>query len=78
MITLDRLNLHESAVIASVEGEGALRRHLLDLGLTPGTRVRMVKMAPLGDPLGLFLRGYELSLRKEEARMITVNREAEK
>ena len=53
-------------------GEGALRRRFLDMGLTPGTKVFVRKMAPLGDPIEIFLRGYELTLRKEDAQRIEI------
>ncbi|MGI6665587.1 MAG: FeoA family protein [Christensenellaceae bacterium] len=75
-MTLDQLPLHQSAIIQAVGGTGALRRHLLDMGLTPGTTVYVQKIAPLGDPIGLLLRGYELTLRKEDARAISVELEA--
>jgi len=74
-MTLDTLALFQSATIIKVGGEGALRRHLLDMGLTPGTRVQMYKIAPLGDPISLQLRGYELTLRKEDARKIEIELE---
>jgi ferrous iron transport protein A len=60
------------AVITAVGGEGALRCRLLDMGLIPKTRVRVEKVAPLGDPLELRVRGYSLSLRKEDAGKIEV------
>ena len=71
-ITLDKLHTGTSGKITAVGGSGALRRRMLDLGLTPGTSIMVRKVAPLGDPIELFLRGYELSLRKEEAACITV------
>ena len=71
-MTLDKLPLGQEAVITAVGGEGALRCRLLDMGLIPKTRVRVEKIAPLGDPLELRVRGYSLSLRKEDARNITV------
>ena len=71
-MTLDQLPLGREAVITAVGGERALRCHLLDMGLIPGTAVRVEKIAPLGDPLELRVRGYALSLRKEDARNITV------
>ena len=71
-MTLDKLPLGQSAVITAVGGEGALRCRLLDMGLIPKTHVRIEKIAPLGDPLELRVRGYALSLRKEEARKIQV------
>ena len=70
--TLDKLPLGHEAIIAKVGGEGSiLRRRLLDMGLTPRTRVMVRKRAPLGDPLEISLRGYELTLRAEEAAKIT-------
>ena len=71
-MTLDMLPLGQEAVITAVGGEGALRCHLLDMGLIPRTTVRVEKVAPLGDPMELRVRGYALSLRKEDARNITV------
>ena len=71
-MTLDKLPLGQEAVIPAVGGEGALRCRLLDMGLIPKTRVRVEKVAPLGDPLELRVRGYSLSLRKEDAGKIEV------
>lgn len=71
-MTLDKLPLGQEAVITAVGGEGALRCRLLDMGLIPRTTVRVEKVAPLGDPIELRIRGYALSLRKEDARNITV------
>lgn len=69
-MTLDELKVGESAVISAVGGEGALRCRLLDMGLTPRTRVTMQKIAPMGDPVEIRVRGYELTLRVEDARKI--------
>jgi len=71
-MTLDNLKAGKSAVISEVGGEGALRCRLLDMGLIPGTTVTVVKIAPLGDPIELSLRGYELSIRKDDAKKITL------
>ena len=71
-MTLDKLPLGQEAVITAVGGEGALRCRLLDMGLIPKSRVRVEKVAPLGDPLELRVRGYSLSLRKEDAGKIEV------
>lgn len=69
--TLDRLAVGKDAVISSVDcDEASLRKHILDMGLTPGTEVTLVKCAPMGDPLELRLRGYELTLRKADAARI--------
>lgn len=71
-MTLDLLPLGQEAVITAVGGEGALRCRLLDMGLIPRTAIRVEKAAPLGDPIELRVRGYALSLRKEDARNIQV------
>ena len=72
-MTLDKLQIGTQAVIRAVGGEGALRRRLLDMGLTPKTTVFIRKVAPLGDPIELHLRGYELTLRKDDAQKIEVS-----
>ena len=71
-MTLDKLPLGQDAVITAVGGEGALRCRLLDMGLIPRTTVRVEKVAPLGDPIELRLRGYELTLRLDDAREIAL------
>lgn len=65
--TLDCFRIGEAGTIVKVHGEGRVRRRLFDMGLTPGAEVYLRKVAPLGDPLEITLRGYELSLRKDEA-----------
>ena len=62
-MTLDELQPGEAALIKVVHGTGALRHHLLDMGLTPRTHVELVKRAPMGDPIQVKVRGYELTLR---------------
>ena len=62
----------DSATVAKLHGEGALRRHLMDMGLIKGTQVTVRKVAPLGDPIEITVRGYELSIRKEEAAHVEV------
>lgn len=74
-MTLDELRPGEGGTVLTVGGEGALRRHLLDMGLTPKTFVTVRRVAPMGDPLELFLRGYVLTLRKEDAAKLTVEKE---
>ena len=70
---LDELEIGKDAVVAQVSSDdAALRQHILDMGLTPGTEVTMVKYAPMGDPLELRLRGYELTLRLDDAREIAL------
>ena len=72
-MTLNELNIGESAVIQVVGGEGALRCRLLDMGLIPRTIVTLQKRAPMGDPLEIHVRGYELTLRAEDAKKIEVD-----
>lgn len=71
-MTLDRLPIGEKARIVAVKGKGVLRRRLLDMGLTPHTEVMIRKVAPMGDPIEIFLRSYELTLRKDDARNIVI------
>ena len=71
-MTLDKLKIGDSGIITVVGGQGALRRRLLDMGLTPKTEVFVRKTAPLGDPIEHCLRGYELTLRLEDANQIEV------
>lgn len=73
-MTLDMIPPGNTGKILAVRGRGPLRRRLLDMGITPGTFVKVVKTAPFGDPIVISLRGYELSIRKHDARMITVER----
>lgn len=70
--SLDELTPGESGVVLRVGGEGLMRRRLFDMGLTPGTTVTVKKMAPLGDPIEITVRGYELSVRKSEAEHVTM------
>lgn len=69
---LDEFQIGEKGIIKAVAGEGRIRRRLFDMGVTPGAVVRLKKTAPLGDPLEINIRGYELSLRKTEAACITL------
>ena len=69
---LDEFKVGETGLIKKVEGEGRLRRRLFDMGVTPGAKVYLRKKAPLGDPLEVTIRGYELTLRKTEACLITL------
>lgn len=71
-MTLAQLSVGKSGVITRVGGEGALRCRLLDMGLIPRTRVTVQKIAPMGDPIEIRLRDYELTLRKEDADQITL------
>lgn len=76
-MTLDKLKTGKKGIIQSIGGEGALRRRLLDMGLTPNTMVMVRKVAPLGDPIELHLRSYELTIRQEDAKKIEIKEVAE-
>ena len=71
-MTLDQIAVGKEAIITKVGGEGELRCRLLDMGLIPKTKVTVRKMAPMGDPIEIWLRGYELTIRKEDAGKIEV------
>ena len=72
MTTLDKLKIGQSAVIKSVKGKGLKRQHFLDMGVIPDAVVKLVKYAPLGDPMEVLIHGYSLTLRKADAKMIEV------
>ena len=70
--TLKDIRISKSATVIKLHGEGALKRRIMDMGITKGTTVTVRKVAPLGDPMEITVRGYELSLRKADAEMIEV------
>ncbi|MDR0513894.1 MAG: ferrous iron transport protein A [Coriobacteriaceae bacterium] len=70
--TLREVNIGETATVRRLKGEGALKRHIMDMGITKGAEVYVRKVAPLGDPIEVTVRGYELSLRKSEADSILI------
>ena len=72
MKTLKEVKVGQSAIVAKIHGEGALKRRIMDMGITKGVKITVRKVAPLGDPLELNLRGYELSIRKADAEMIEI------
>ena len=72
MQTLKEVKVGEDAVVKRLHGEGATKRRIMDMGITKGTAVHVRKVAPLGDPIELTVRGYELSIRKADAEMIEV------
>ena len=72
MNTLKNLKPNQSARVVRVHGQGALRLRIMELGLTPGTPVRVRKIAPLGDPIEIHVRGYSLSLRKADAALVEI------
>ncbi len=72
MATLKDVKIGHSAIVKKLYGEGALKRRIMDMGITKGTEVMIRKVAPLGDPIEVYVRGYELSLRKADAELIEV------
>lgn len=75
-MTIDDLQIGQTGTISKVGGEGPLRLRFLDMGLIPGTRVLLQKVAPMGDPIQIQVRGYELTIRREDARKIALKEEA--
>lgn len=71
-MTLDEIQPGKTVVIDSVGGQGLLRRRLLEMGLTPKTKIKVRKIAPMGDPIEVYLRSYVLTLRKDDASRIAV------
>lgn len=72
MKLLSQLKVGEKGTVTAVNGEGAIRRRLFDMGITPGAEVYLRKKAPLGDPIEIAIRGYELTLRKAEAAHVEI------
>ncbi len=72
MKTLKEVKVGETVKVVKLNGEGALKRRVMDMGITKGTEIYIRKVAPLGDPIEVTVRGYELSLRKADAEMIVV------
>lgn len=73
-MTLRDLKPGESGTVVSIGEKGPMKRRIMDMGITPGTSVKVIKVAPLGDPIEVNIRGYELSLRKDEAQRIIVEK----
>ncbi|MBE6917928.1 MAG: ferrous iron transport protein A [Ruminococcaceae bacterium] len=74
-MTINDLRIGQSGTISTVGGEGPLRLRFLDMGLIPGTKVTLQKVAPMGDPIQIRLRGYELTIRREDAGKIALKEE---
>ncbi|MCI8597827.1 MAG: ferrous iron transport protein A [Lachnospiraceae bacterium] len=72
MQTLRETAIGKTVSVVKLHGEGAIKRRIMDMGITKGTQIHVRKVAPLGDPVEVTVRGYELSLRKEDAQMIEV------
>ncbi|MDE5564789.1 MAG: ferrous iron transport protein A [Oscillospiraceae bacterium] len=72
MNTLKDVKIGESAKVVKLHGEGAIKRRIMDMGITKGVEITVRKVAPLGDPIEITVRGYELSLRKADAEMVEV------
>ena len=76
MKTLRDAKVGETVVVEKIQGSGAVKRRIMDMGITKGVQIYIRKIAPLGDPVEVMVRGYELSLRKEDAKMIVLKEEA--
>ncbi|MCX7657328.1 MAG: ferrous iron transport protein A [Oscillospiraceae bacterium] len=74
-LTLNDIKTGSSAVVTKIGSLGPLKRRLVDMGITPGVRIFVKKVAPLGDPIEIKLRGYELSIRRSEAKNIFVKKD---
>lgn len=72
MTTLDLIDVGQSVNVKGIEKESSIKRKLLEMGVTPGTMIKIVGCAPMGDPINIELRGYKLTLRKQEARAVMV------
>ncbi len=72
MNTLRQVKVGENAKVVKLHGEGAVKRRIMDMGITKGVEIHVRKVAPLGDPIEITVRGYELSIRKADAEMIEV------
>ncbi len=77
-LTLEKLAVGDYATVVTIKGEGQIRRRLFDMGITPGAEIYLRKKAPLGDPIEINIRGYELTLRKVEANAVVVKRKVVK
>lgn len=72
MVTLKDAKIGSTVKVVKLHGEGAIKRRIMDMGITKGVEIYVRKVAPLGDPIEVFVRGYELSLRKADAEMVEV------
>ena len=72
METLDKVKAGQSVTVRKIRGTGPVKKRLMDMGITQGTKITVVKLAPLGDPIELKLRGYDLSIRKADAELVEV------
>lgn len=71
-MTLREVNIGEEVTVIKINGSGALKRRIMDMGITKGSKIYVRKVAPLGDPVEITIRGYELSIRKQDAEIIEV------
>ncbi|HHT95700.1 MAG TPA: ferrous iron transport protein A [Clostridia bacterium] len=72
METLDKVKAGQSVTVRKIRGTGPVKKRLMDMGITQGTEITVVKLAPLGDPIEMKLRGYDLSIRKADAELVEV------
>lgn len=74
-LSLDKFKIGQQGVVKQISGEGKIKKRLYDMGVTPGADILMVRVAPLGDPIEVTIRGYQLTLRKKEAEMVVMRME---
>ena len=74
MDTLKQVKIGETVKVVKLHGEGAIKRRIMDMGITKGVEIKLQKVAPLGDPIEITVRGYELTLRKADADMIEIEK----
>jgi ferrous iron transport protein A len=72
-MTLKELKVGQEGIVVSIGEKGPTRRRIMDMGITPGANIKVIKVAPMGDPIEVNIRGYELSLRKDEANQIEIH-----
>lgn len=72
-MTLKDLKVGQEGAVVSIGEKGPIRRRIMEMGITPGVNIKVIKVAPMGDPIEVNIRGYELSLRKDEANQIEIN-----
>ena len=74
-MTLDKTKIGETVIVSNINGSSLVKRRIMDMGITKGTKLEIVKLAPLGDPIELKVRGYQLSIRKNDAKNIEIEKE---
>lgn len=77
MKNLSQINVGETVKVSKIDGQGPIRRRIMDMGITKGVEIFVRKVAPFGDPIEIFVRGYELTIRKDDAQIILIDKGGE-